>query len=70
MMTNFRRNVNKLVLQPVDMADVAGFFVDHAISDNLGIIANAHLAMADQAAEVRSISAPAAVRSVDAALWL
>jgi hypothetical protein len=29
------------------MADVAEFFVNHAINDNLGIIANSHLAMAD-----------------------
>ena len=39
-------------LQEVVIQDVADFFVDHAISDNLGIIANAHLAMADQAVDV------------------
>lgn len=36
------------------LGDVAQFFVDHAISDNLGIIANAHLAWAD-ASELVSI---------------
>lgn len=29
------------------MRDVAAFFLDHAISDNVGPIANAHLALAD-----------------------
>ncbi len=33
------------------MADVANFFVDHAVSDNLGIIANSHLAMTDASSE-------------------
>lgn len=31
---------------------MAGFFVDHALSDNLGVIANAHLALADLSADV------------------
>ena len=42
-------------MQEVMIQDVADFFVDHAMSDNLGIIANAHLAMADQAAEVSDV---------------
>jgi len=37
-----------LSMQFVEMADVAKFFVNHAVSDNLGKIANAHLAMCDK----------------------
>ena len=44
-------------MQPVEVADVAEFFVNHAVSDNLGIIANAHLATADQADEVSNFNA-------------
>ena len=40
------------LLQPVEMADVVEFFINHAISDSLGIIANAHLALADQLPKV------------------
>ena len=39
-------------LQDVVIQDVADFFVDHAVSDNLGVIANAHLALADQSKDV------------------
>ena len=39
-------------MQDVLISDVAEFFVDHAISNNLGIIANAHLAMSDSSREV------------------
>jgi hypothetical protein len=42
------------VVQNVTMPDVADFFVNHAISDHLGIIANAHLALADQSPKVTS----------------
>ena len=40
-------------MQDVVIQDVADFFIDHAISDNLGIIANAHLAFADNLEKVK-----------------
>lgn len=43
-----------VAVQAVTIKDVADFFVDHAVSDNLGIIANAHLAMADASEDVRT----------------
>ena len=43
-------------MQDVEISDVATFFVDHAISDNLGVIANSHLAWADISELVRACS--------------
>ena len=44
--------VQPKMLEKVTIKDVADFFVDHAINDNLGIIANAHLALCDQSERV------------------
>ena len=51
-------HISKVYLQDVVIEDVADFFVDHAISDNLGIIANSHLAFADQLPAVSSMAIP------------
>ena len=40
----------------MEMADVVEFFINHAISDNLGIIANSHLALADHSPKVHALT--------------